>query len=258
MTFIFRLTNNVSRVELTVVADKLDRPFAERVVESTLRQASYPEGDPQYEPVLRALVESWIVAGCRFERWAKANPEKEANLSRQAHKWTLRFETGTKGKPAPILSSYPWVPGRLEEIDTAEHTGYDAFVTFLVCAAPRFDIGKCACCERFFWNRWGHLNKRFCSRKCAQLKTASAGQARQLRAERREKNRRILRSIRKFIESKPGATDWRRWVATDAGVTLNYVTHTLNRGERGEPDSLKLTVRQRASLEESLFGHRLD
>ena len=217
-------------------------PTPRVVADSTIRRANYPADDPHHEPVLRELIESWVESDCRYDRWRNANPEEALILGREANRWTLTFADGAKGKPLPVLSDHPYVGERKpkrERINVFEYTGYEAFVTFLVCAAPGCPVGKCDRCQKFFWNRWGHLNKRFCSRKCAQYQTASEGQARKVARQRRERNRKIKEAVRNFIsENLKG--DWKRSVAKSAGVTLHYLTRALKRGLGGEPDGLKL------------------
>jgi len=236
---------------LTVLPDQIDRRKAAIVAENAIKQASYPEGDPRCEPVLRALMESWIAAGCRFDHWAKANPEEKKNLNRATNLWTLFFWTNQKGKPLPILSSDANIEASERRINLAI-SGYEAFAAFLLCAAPRFDVGKCDRCSCFYWNRWGKRNKRFCNRNkriCAKRQTAIEGQRDRTAKERREKNYRIKNAIREFIERKPAKANWKVWVAERARVTQKYVTRTVNRGLRGEQDGLRLQKLQRTYLE---------
>jgi uncharacterized Zn finger protein (UPF0148 family) len=216
------------------------------VVESTLIQASTE--DPRslsYEPRLRPLMDSWINAGCRYDRWEKANPAHAKALG-TALQWKLEFWPDERGRPTPVLSCHPRLG---EPIDVEEYTGYNAFVEFLLSAARSCRVGRCDRCGRFFWNRWGHLNKRFCGRKCSQLKTASEGQARKCAAQRREKNKRVRKALTEFVEEETAVTDWKTWVARRARVTRSYLTRALNRGLRGEPDGVKLTKRKIQYLE---------
>jgi hypothetical protein len=247
-------------MQLTILPDKVDRPFASNVAESTVRQANYSADDPRHEPILAGLMQSWVDAACRYDRWQKANPGQARILGREANRWTLTFAVFTKAKALPVLSSHPYAgegEPRRERIDTREYTGYQAFVTFLVCAAPRFDMGKCDRCHKFFWNRWGHANKRFCSRKCTVIGTATERQARKVAKLRQKKNKRINRALESFFWDKPATADWKKWVADRAGVTQSYLTRAINLGRRGEPDGVRLTKLQSKFLEEiSMKGEK--
>lgn len=261
-------------LSLTVLPDKVDRPKATITAENTIKLASYPEDDRRHEPVLRGLVESWVASGCRYDRWAQANPKEREILAREASRRTLTFWYDRKGKPRPVLLSgggmaaesavelgRQFVDGRLARPQNIKHeevTGYQAFVDFLLCAAPRFDVGRCVRCLRFYWNRWGHANKRFCTRQCSQIQIATDKQNERVAKERREKNVKIKQAIDALISvaslssplwDKLASRDWKSWVAERAGVTQSYVTRAINRGLRGEKDGLKLTKRKRTFLE---------
>ncbi len=245
-------------MQLTILPDKIDRPKAARVAANTIdrpmvaantiKQANYPASNPRHEPVLRGLVESWITAECRFDRWQEANPKQAQTLSRETSRWRLLFAAGGKGKPLPIISSYERIGTRGRIRNTQEYSGYQAFAAFLLCAAPRFAVGKCDRCHKFYWNRWGHRNKRFCGRKCEGLGTATERQARRTAKQRREKNSKIKKAVDAFFWDKPATQDWKAWVANHAGVTISYLTRSFNRGIQGKPGGLKLARRQQAHL----------
>lgn len=253
---------------------KLSHP---RTVESVLREASYKAGDPREKPLLRELLESWIGSSCRFDRWAKANPEKQETLQQYTGDFTLGFTAGRGGKPKLVLSSFSpegeefWELNSVPKLEPyraqagdkilssiPKQEAYEAFAALLICAGPRFRIGKCGCCGEFYWNRWGHANKRFCSRKCSQLQTAKEGQADRLATERREKNKRVRQAIRQLVDEKPATTAWKEWIASHAGVTKSYLTRTLNRGIEGKPEGLKLTTAQTQYLESKGESRHVD
>src|SRR5262249_38407627 len=146
--------------------------------------------------------------------------------------------------------------GKEEEINIAEYNGYQAFVTFLLCAAPRFDVGKCDRCGSYFWNRWGKANKRFCGRRCSVIGTATERQARRVARQRREKNVRISRAVDTLVRDEPATADWKTWVARRGRVTVSYLTRALNRGAQGKPDGLRLHKLQRTYLEKLNKGGR--
>jgi len=214
------------------------------IADNTIKQVNYPAGDPRHQPVLRQLVGSWVASGCAFGRWKREHPQYAERLSREAARWALLFAAGPKGKPLPVLSNHPLPDEGRRRINVGEFIGYQAFAAFLLCAAPRYDVGRCDRCGAFFWNRWGHANKRWCSRKCTIIGSASERQARRISKQRREKNARIKRAIAALIMEKPATVDWKEWVTSRARVTRSYLTRALHRGEQGKPDGLRLTKRQ--------------
>jgi hypothetical protein len=109
--------------------------------------------------------------------------------------------------------------------------------------------------------------QKFCSQVCAVRENvrrfrerveayhqSREAQAKRLIKERKEQAQRIRRAIRGFIEGKPETTDWRKWVAAKARVSLAELGRSLDRGKRGRPDGVKLTKRESAYLKEPKKG----
>lgn len=230
----------------------LNRRFLERVIDNTFRAASHGHG------FVTDLLNSWIEAGCRWDRWEKNDRFRAWKLvhgpGKGLDEWRVWIRAGRDGRAVPYaVGRAAFEPDAPKRANSDEALAHDIFALFLVAAAPRAEVGICERCRGFYWNRWGHANKRFCSRKCSQLQTAKEGQAQKLRDERKEKNTRIEKAIKDFFENliwdKPDPPDWKRWVASRARVTVSYLTRAFNRGLRGEPDGLKLTKAQIQNLE---------
>lgn len=126
-------------------------------------------------------------------------------------------------------------PPAAAELDS----GYAAFALFLLAAAPRFEVGRCERCRRFFWNRWGHANKRTCGRRCSQLRVATRNQRARVQREQREKNTRIWRALRSPERRRLPAAGWKRWVAAWAQVSQVYLSRALKRGDFQLPKFLQ-------------------
>jgi hypothetical protein len=229
---------------------RIARSFQERVISNAFRAASHGEG------YMTDLLKSWIAAGCRWDNWEAANGNEAVSLQSPLdglRSWQVRIRARTDGKPtAYALGPTGFGPGEASEAEganTNKALAYEIFALFIVAAAPRAEVGICERCKQFYWNRWGHTNKRFCSRRCAQRQTAIEGQRKRLSREWGEKNKRIRSAILEFVDRKPTCQDWRAWVCRRAGVSKGFLTRTLRRGERGEPEGLVLRKRQRQFLQ---------
>jgi hypothetical protein len=223
----------------------------ERVITNTLEAASHPErgSSPAY---MTDLLESWIAAGCRWESWQNDNPGMAWKLRQRLEaQWRARIYPGRDGRPEPVLlGASGFEPDAPQKANTDEDLAYDLFAVFLVAAAPRAEVGVCERekCRKYYWNRWGHLNKRFCSRECSRRETASEGQTEKTREKRREKIARLKRAIRECISENPSERDRRRWVAERAGVSLNFLTRAIRADQQAKPGGLTLTKAQRKFL----------
>jgi hypothetical protein len=109
--------------------------------------------------------------------------------------------------------------------------------------------------------------QKFCSQACAVRENvrrfrerveayhqSREAQAKRLAKKHKEQAKKIRRAIRGFIEGKPETTQWRKWVAAKARVSLADLRRSLERGKRGKPDGVKLTKRESAYLKEPKKG----
>lgn len=230
-------------ISFPAVTKNVNRRLVKRIVDTILSAANHPQ-NPQH---IAEIVASWERAKCNLRVWLSESPAIASEVGKKLEDWRVRIEVHPDGKPGPLfIGAFGFDEENSEKrANTDKSFAYDLFTVFLIAAAPLTEIGRCDRCNEFFWNRWGHLNKRFCGRKCAQLQTASEAQSERLAEERRDKNKEIKKAIRAFIRKKPTTPDWKRWVAERAGATRYYVTSALNRGQRGETDALVLTKKQR-------------
>ncbi len=239
------------------VAAKVHPQLLARIIQNTFRAASrYVNSDHAY---MTCLLRSWVAAGCRFDAWEKSNPEMAWKLRRHLdQRWRAMLFSGRGGRPETRLAGASgFETDAADKANSDEPLAYDLFAMFVVAAAPRAEVGICdrEKCRQFYWNRWGHTNKRFCGRKCAQLQTATEGQAKRVRRQWQEKDKRIRRSIREFVNTKPQTSDWRQWVASKAQVSLSYLTRSMRRGNEGS-NGVKPSPPQRKYLRKFESGPR--
>jgi hypothetical protein len=224
---------------VTIRPDAVDARKAAIVAGNTVALANYPPSDARHEPVLRELVGSWVAADCNFNGWRRAHPEFADRLAREARRFALGFLGGRGGLVLPVISSEAPV-GTMEKVTVAEYLGYHHFAVFLLAAAPRLVIGECRNCGRFFWNRQGRLNKLTCSRACS-LRSSSAERSRRSHAEIvRAKNARVQKALEAYSRLRRRPAGWKAWVCRRARVSQTFLTRTVNRGQVGKPDGVKL------------------
>jgi len=195
---------------------------------------------------LGELMESWLAAGCRVDRWP-LRERLEADLNRRRIR--LLADRSNEGRVA-----YEFGPLVREEFDLGLGGGYKAdikpgrthavslFFQFITGPFQR-DVGRCKRCRNYWWNRWHHPGKIYCSSKCSSADTAT-----RITRERREKDHQeklqLVEAAMKSFEQLPAAKQrrlgWKRWVKQEAGpdVSLHFITRAINRGEIKAPKGL--------------------
>jgi hypothetical protein len=110
---------------------------------------------------------------------------------------------------------------------------YDVAWIFSDLIASPFEakFGKCRRCGRYFVGRRGRV---YCSVRCGTLTTAEQATERKRRTEREAKLRRAQKFARKWMEpARGGGADGRgdpkRWIASQAGLSLHWLTRAENR-----------------------------
>lgn len=249
-------TSNPIVIPLTI----LSKDEAEHIIKDILETANGPA--PQGNFFMEALptlladrLRSWIKAGCDLLEWQEQNRGAVMGVNEAFSHWHPVFFKSRRGgmRPAlvgpdpltPVEELMPGADGKLADM---------LFAAFLIAGGPRGPIALCDRCRNFYWNRWGHANKRFCSRKCSQLQTAAEGQQERLRDERGKKNAKIKQAINALIWDKPRTQDWKEWVSTRTGVTKSYLTRAFNQELLGTPNGLNLTKRQLDYLKSKTKG----
>jgi hypothetical protein len=233
-------------IRFPVAPRGINQQLVESIIKDTLDAANRPHG-PAF---IARIIGSWVDAGCHVQKWESKNPEMAYALGKRLEDWRVRMVFREDGRRGPLLlGAFPFrEENPLERANTDRRFALDEFAVFLIAAAPRAEIGRCDRCGRFYWNRWGHTNKRFCARQCSQRQTAIEGQAKMASRQRQEKNRRIRATLKALIDTKPRTADWRAWVAERARVSKNYLTRALRRGDQGKAEGIRLSRRQRVWL----------
>jgi hypothetical protein len=203
---------------------------------------------------LQKLVDSWLKAGCRLDRWAMRE-----ELEKRINTRELRLRAGSDGRPAFLFSepSYNVIPDEfVRSFGTFVDAEYDRqpghtvasrlFFEFLTGLYFR-DLGRCAACGFYYLNMSGRGDKKFCSRQCATARSARKATRERRRVEFEQKLGAVKAAIRSFERLSFGrrgfiGQDWKGWVAGQAGlgITRNFITRCLNRKLLREPSGLVL------------------
>jgi len=96
----------------------------------------------------------------------------------------------------------------------------------------RDDVAACDRCGKWYLNRSGHRNKRFCQRRCAVLDSVTRSVRKRRKQNREEKLRRARAAIR---DCRPGRGDWRLGISKQTGLNVKFLTRALNRGDLKPP-----------------------
>jgi hypothetical protein len=230
-------------------------------------------GDPktgmEYETLyeclqeLGGLMDSWLAAGCRLDKWPKPiRQQLENDLNRR--RISLYSDRNQDGR-----ASYNFTPPIREEIDSGlgecdgKRFSFDPvpgrteatklFFQFITGPFQR-EVGQCKRCRVYFWNQWGHSNKLYCNARCASADTAARVTSERRRKERQDNLAAVQRAIKRFEQlsaekrSRYGR-NWKRWVKGEAGseISLNFITRAINTGELRTPLSSAGTEKGRKS-----------
>lgn len=179
---------------------------------------------------LLRYVETWCEAKPSFKEWIKRNPDLYKKVAKAAQQ--TRFELLPTVRAGAILSRKSPSVTASGVTAIAEYDAAWLFIDLLI-RSSEYDVGRCGRCKGYYLNFSGHRNKVFCSRRCATTMSAE----RAMRERRmREKDEKLARAAELCTIWKPGRSkDWKRWVAHRSGLTTNWLTRALNRGELQPP-----------------------
>ena len=95
-------------------------------------------------------------------------------------------------------------------------------------------IGRCARCSRYFLNVSGHMNKRFCSARCARIKSAVKSKRERDQRESQQRLQRVQKVAERFerlsAARQEQIADMNGWMAKEAQVSRHFVTRAINQG----------------------------
>lgn len=211
-------------------------------------------GDPRtgmdYETLLECseelgeLMDSWVEAGCRLDRWS-LKQQFEDDLNRR--KLSLHANDGGSvgfDFTPPVRERGDLGLGGGFQIDARPGRTAAVALFFQFITGPfQKDIRRCKRCRKFYWNRSGRKDKVYCGSRCASADTATVRTRERRNQEHQDKLRAVQRAIGKLKRLSPDRRSrlqpiWTSWVAKEAGpeVTPNFITRGINRGELKRPN----------------------
>ena len=218
-------------------------------------------GDPRtgmdYETLLecseelRELMDSWLAAACRIDLWP-LRERLENDLNRRRVR--LFRDPSNKGRAGyefglPVREEQDLGLGGGFKMDAKPGRTHAVSLFFQFITGPfHRNVGRCKRCGKFWWNRWGHSNKTYCSSKCASADTATRATRERRDTEHQQKLRLVEAAIRRFERlpaERRSKSNWKTWVQKEAGphVSANFITRAINRGDLQPPDLATGTLR---------------
>ncbi len=198
------------------------------------------------QPELGELMNSWVEDRCRLDEW-RLKQQFEEDLNRR-RLFLCAIGEGPVGFDftPPIREQVEFGFGGGHQIDALPGRTAAVALFFQFITGPfQKDIGRCKRCRKFFWNRSGRKDKVYCGSRCASAVTATARTRERRTQERRDKLRSAQNAIRTFNRLSPERRSrigplWASWVAEEAapGVTSNFITRAINRGELKRPATI--------------------
>jgi hypothetical protein len=205
--------------------------------------------DRQHENEVRAelaeLMDSWLAAGCDLEQW-RLRKRFERDLNKRKLRLTADPVSGIvrHGLMDPVRRRVDLEVGsRYKVYDTHGRFGaIELFFEFIIGPLQR-TVGRCKRCQKYYWNRWGHSNKQYCTARCARAESATQLTFERRRREHEESLGNIRAAIGSFERLSPARSarirNWKKWVNQETGISLNFITRAINRGEIAPPKGAK-------------------
>jgi hypothetical protein len=144
--------------------------------------------------------------------------------------------TGTIGKATIMVGSRLSRPSRplafTPREGEASGRARSALEFLKLISGPLADkVMKCDRCRNYFLNTSGHRNKRFCGRQCATRESARVTMTRKRAAARASKLKALRMILADMLPENFRKPSWKKRVAHRAGITTNWLTRALQRGD---------------------------
>jgi len=190
--------------------------------------------------VLRQYIDSWLESDSTYQKWRKKNPELFDNINHNLSTTRLKLtDQNIDGQLLPnvrVLTPSPLDP--TYHVD--QHTIW-LFIQFIV-SALRERLGKCSRCRRYFI-RSVRQNGMYCSRKCATHMTALISTKARRQREHSMKLERSHKALVRIGQRSKLPKNWKELAAKKAGVTRQWLTRAINKGELLPPKTSRTANR---------------
>jgi choline dehydrogenase-like flavoprotein len=211
------LPGHMKRSTLQVITQKV---FAARRREAEVPPVSvYEKAATIYRKTLKQFVDAWIEAEGNVERWEKENPKLRASLDKTVINVRLTVD-GFEFVVKPSKGEAPVQDARR-----------DAIALFARIVALRDNhaarMGRCVHCGRYYVNKRGRKDSRFCPapRDCGRRYTATRAMLKKAQEERNQKIRLLKKALSSWSRKKGGRRDY---LASKTGLSRTFITRALN------------------------------
>lgn len=194
--------------------------LAARKLERTVPDLSvYEKAAGIYRRTLRQFVDAWIKAQGNVERWERENPKLNALMT----KTVINVRLTIGGFEFVVKPSKGEAP--------VQNARRDAIALFARIAVLRGKetarIGRCDHCGRYYVNKRGRKDSRFCPapRDCGRRYTATRAMLKKAREERDQKLRLLEKALSSWSRKKGARRDY---LASKTGLSRTFITRALN------------------------------
>jgi len=179
---------------------------------------------------LLEFIEAWRDAEERFQVFWQNYPSLAEKLRLSCRNSRLELLLGPDGEPvlAPVSG---W-----QAVDVGIFLACWEFLDFIQNPL-RGRLGKCWECERYYLAIRSSPNKSFCSTRCHRSGSPKLSMRRKRAEIRRKKMDQIQKALELLASSQESVSDWKEWVAKQAGVNKGWLTKEVNEGRLSAPDS---------------------
>ncbi len=186
----------------------------------------YEKAATIYRSELKTLVDSWIAADQNFQQWSENNPQLSASLQKTLARMKATIRPANQG--ASIVVE-PWTR-RDTPVENARREAVGHFAGIIVPAETGRSarIGRCAYCDRYYLNKRGRKDSRFCPapRNCGRRYTATQAV---LKKAKQERDRKLGLISNAFQSWSPEKGSWREYLASETGLSKAFITRIFNR-----------------------------
>jgi|CZKY01.1.fsa_nt_gi hypothetical protein len=198
----------------------------ERAPQHVADFSAYEKAAFIFRKELKQLIDTWIDANGDLEKWAEDNRELSESFARIAR--TMAPTVGAAPTGAQITIEPSARPGDTPARSARRFAAWLFIQVIVLPGETRARIGRCVHCGRYYLNRRGRRDSRFCPapRNCGHLYTATQAVMRKAKRERDRKLRLVRRALRSWSPTKGS---WKDYLVSKTGLTQAFVTRAFNR-----------------------------
>jgi hypothetical protein len=179
---------------------------------------------------LRGLVKRWMDSGPNLRRMFRRDPD----LARKAQLGRTEFYAGPSGRGYLEWSpSLPDAHPYSREVEALKH--FMGLIT-----NPLWELlgGPCRRCGNYFLKNT-ERKRIYCSRTCSSAETSTLAITKRRQQDQAKKRLQAQRFIAKW-DGRRSWSPWKRWVAAEAGCTVQWLTRAVNNGTIRPPSKALL------------------